>query len=93
MICSHCGLERVGNATITVPYPPGIRTFWLCHPDAGMDCYHRVTVYQHRIENCPCTPTDPPDRHRDPEHGYLSHLPGTQMRVLLQEPNDETPGV
>ena len=44
-ICAHCGRPQRGSAAIfidQVEYP-------LCHPAAGLDCYHLVTVYKEPI--------------------------------------------
>lgn len=48
--CTHCGNQQRGSAGMDLhgTYYP------LCHPDAGMDCYRLVTVYQHPAVDCPC---------------------------------------
>ena len=42
--CSHCLRPMRGHASVNDD--------WLCHPDDGMDCYHLVTVYKHKMP-CP----------------------------------------
>lgn len=37
--CSHCGFGMLGYASVGLDF--------LCHPDAGIDCYRLVTVYHH----------------------------------------------
>ena len=48
-ICAHCREPMQGYATI------GGR--WLCHPDAGLDCYRLVTVYGHPMPCFQCAST------------------------------------
>ena len=46
MICAHCGHRVRGSASYN-----GLP---LCHPDEGMDCYHLVTVWGHKMPCDPC---------------------------------------
>lgn len=43
--CAHCLQPTKGRGYGSVNSKP------LCHPDAGLDCYHLVTVYRHTM---PC---------------------------------------
>jgi hypothetical protein len=48
LTCAHCYQPQRGYAV--VGYLP------VCHPDVGMDCYARVTVYGHRMPCEQCMP-------------------------------------
>lgn len=53
--CAHCGNRMRGVASKTVRG----RTYWLCHPDEGMDCYRLVTLYHHELNTACAKCADP----------------------------------
>jgi hypothetical protein len=44
-MCDHCGLEMRGSAGVS----RGGKSYNLCHPDIGRDCYQLVTLYREPI--------------------------------------------
>lgn len=75
MKCVHCHADDVG-AGLLGGYG-GIGDIPLCHPDdpCRPDCYRMVTVYHHRLRDCPrCmgVPVVPP--HLVVSHGHAGPI-------------------
>lgn len=62
-ICAHCerpmrGMASAGDA-------------WLCHPDYGVDCYHLVTLYGHKM---PCDRLEDEKRYFEAVDEFIAFL-------------------
>jgi hypothetical protein len=49
--CQHCSGIVIGHATVYFDD----KSYPVCHPNTGLDCYKLVTIYNHTRWCFPCT--------------------------------------